>query len=365
MSVLAFGNDIEEKALVGDVEAQLLLARRCDAHGNGEKAVEWLRRAAATGDLAAKTELGRHLLSDPPYNQREGVKWTMDAAGEGSGAAAHLLAVLAASGVCVGQSWRDALAKLQRSAELGLTLAQAELAMLAENREIPGALAAGDEFPQETWERLRRSVDIRKWLVVPQAKLVSKSPRLAIVEKFASAEICDWLIERGRLHLRPARTDDPATGKSRYETARTNSSAELDLSQTDLITHLVRARISALTGPPVMAMEGTAVLHYAVGQQYFPHFDFFDTDSPGYARQVAEFGQRVLTFLCYLNDGYGGGETDFPAVGWRHKGNKGDALFFWNIQPNGQPDRLTQHAGLAPTSGEKWLLSQWVRGRVS
>jgi len=365
MSVLAVGNDIEERAIAGNVEAQLLLARECDARGNGTKAVEWLRRAAATGDLAARAELGRHLLSDPPYNQREGAKLTMEAAAEGSPEATHLLAVLAASGIGVAQSWRDALARLQRAAELGLKRAQAELAMLGENREIGGALAAGGEFPNETWERLRHAVDIRKWLAAPQARVVSKSPRLAVVEKFASPETCDWLIEGGRPHLRLAQTDDPATGKSRYETARTNSSAELGLSQTDLVTHLVRARISALTGPPVMAMEGTAILHYAVGQQYFRHFDFLDTDSPGYAKQVAEYGQRVLTFLCYLNDGFGGGETDFPAIGWRYKGNKGDALFFWNIQPNGQPDRLTQHAGLAPTSGEKWLLSQWVRGRVS
>jgi len=364
VSVLS-GDDIEAKVSDGTVDVLLSLARECDARGDGACALEHLRRAASTGELRAKAELGRHLISDPPHNQRDGLKLTMEAAKAGSAEATHLLAVLSASGVMAPQSWRDALAYLERSAELGSRRAQAELAMLAGDSNLAAAIAAGDVSSAPSWEKLRRSVDVRKWLTAPQPRAVSNSPRIVIVERFASAEECDWLIAQGRPYLRQAQTDDPATGMGRYEQSRTNSSAELGLSETDLVTHLIRARISALAGPPVMAFEGTAILHYSVGQQFFPHFDFLDTDAPGYARQVAEFGQRVLTFLGYLNDGYGGGETDFPKLGWRYKGRKGDGLFFWNVQPNGQPDRQTLHAGLAPTQGEKWLLSQWVRGRVS
>ena len=46
----------------------------------------------------------------------------------------------------------------------------------------------------------------------------------------------------------------------------------------------------------------------------------------------------------------------------RWKGRAGNALFFWNVEPDGRPDRRTAHAGLPPTRGEKWLLSQWIRG---
>ena len=65
-----------------------------------------------------------------------------------------------------------------------------------------------------------------------------------------------------------------------------------------------------------------------------------------------------------FRSGFEGGETEFPAIHWRNKGAKGDAMFFWNIDGAGKPDRQTVHAGLPPASGEKWLLSQWVRGRV-
>ena len=60
-----------------------------------------------------------------------------------------------------------------------------------------------------------------------------------------------------------------------------------------------------------------------------------------------------------------GGETDFPTLGWRYRGSKGSALFFWNVGADGLPDRRTLHASLAPTRGEKWLYSYWVRLRVS
>jgi hypothetical protein len=72
----------------------------------------------------------------------------------------------------------------------------------------------------------------------------------------------------------------------------------------------------------------------------------------------------VLTFLLSLNDDYEGGETQFPILNKLYRGRKGNALFFWNVEPDGSPDKRLLHAGLPPTSGEKWLLSQWIRGRL-
>ena len=66
----------------------------------------------------------------------------------------------------------------------------------------------------------------------------------------------------------------------------------------------------------------------------------------------------------YLNDDYEGGETEFPAIGLRYRGRRGDALLFANVDIVGNPDRRSIHAGLPPTRGEKWLLSQWIRNRT-
>ena len=46
------------------------------------------------------------------------------------------------------------------------------------------------------------------------------------------------------------------------------------------------------------------------------------------------------------------------------KGRKGDALYWVNVDATGQPHPKTVHAGLAPTKGEKWLLTQLIRNKV-
>ncbi len=122
---------------------------------------------------------------------------------------------------------------------------------------------------------------------------------------------------------------------------------------------LVRARIAALTGLPARGMENTKILHYAEGQRFAPHCDYLNPAIA--AESIAEAGQRVATFLVYLNDDFDGAETSFLKLDWRYRGAKGDAILFWNVDETGAPDAATLHEGLAPARGEKWLLSQWIR----
>ena len=65
-----------------------------------------------------------------------------------------------------------------------------------------------------------------------------------------------------------------------------------------------------------------------------------------------------------MNEGYGGGETVFPRAQISYRGKSGDALFMANVDRSGQPDPSTLHWGSPPTSGEKWILSQWIREKA-
>ena len=85
--------------------------------------------------------------------------------------------------------------------------------------------------------------------------------------------------------------------------------------------------------------------------------------APGFAAEMRLRGQRVATILLYLNDDYAGGETAFPELGIAHRGGRGDALLFFSADAAGVPDRRTVHAGLPPTTGSKWVLSQFIRSR--
>jgi hypothetical protein len=137
----------------------------------------------------------------------------------------------------------------------------------------------------------------------------------------------------------------------------------LGLVHTDLVVLLIRDRLSAACGLPVTAMEVPQVFHYAVGQAFRLHEDYLVPDGAYKSRELATHGQRARTLLIYLNEGFEGGETDFPRLDLRFRGRKGEALMFTNVLPDGSPDRRMSHAGLPPSAGEKWLFSQWVRDR--
>jgi hypothetical protein len=331
-------NDLEQRARRGDVEAQLALACRLEVQGDQRLARGWYARASERGSVPALRALAIHLLTHDPVVQGDGVNMMRSAAEKGDAEAAYVCGMLAAQDGQLEGRFDIARKCLEIAAERGWDLARKQLEFLGSDFPSAGALAGAS--------------------AVRGASLVS---RVGTIEGFASPTICDWLIERARPRLQRARVYDQVTGEGRTEDARSNSSIAFGIAQSDLVLMALRARIAATAGLPLSSLEAPAVLHYAPGEQFAPHFDFLDPAVPGYAKDIAEHGQRVATFLLYLNDDFEGGETDFPQSGYRCKGRKGDALLFWNVTPDGEPDMQTLHAGLPTKTGEKWLLSQWLR----
>lgn len=291
----------------------------------------------------------------------QGVARLAEQAKAGSAEAAYILAVFTAAGVGVAQDLKGALAHLQQAADGGYRPAQSELAALVGNWRLARDIAGGKAQRTETWGQLRAAVDVAGWLRIPEGRIFSNEPRIATVKGYLSAPGCDWLIALGRNNLKAAQVYDAETGDLRTDSNRNNSAAQLDLERIDAFSAFVRARISALANVSIGGLETSQILHYRVGEEFTEHCDFLDPSNPGHARDVATHGQRALTVLIYLNDDYEGGETAFPALGRGYKGRKGDALVFWNLTPAGEPDYRTAHIGTAPTRGEKWLFSQWIR----
>lgn len=268
-------------------------------------------------------------------------------AGE-DGEALNVLAGLVALGA-VPQPLTDALDLLQRAAQCGHAPSQAELRLLA-RRE-------GDD-----WSALRKTIDIGALSRAPSMRVLSQAPRVGAVGGFATPAECAWLIATGRGGLARAKVYLKAE-EAEVASSRTNSEADYSYLTMTVTLRLVRERIAAALGASSKLFEGTKLLHYAPGEAFAPHVDFQMPSTPALAREIAQRGQRVATFLLYLNEDYEGGETEFPRLPLRFRGATGDALLFANVEPSGAPDFRTIHAGLPPTRGEKWLLSQWVRDK--
>ena len=271
------------------------------------------------------------------------------AADKGDAEAMYICALLAAQDTRLADRWHVARQILERSAAAGFELARSELAYREES-------PSDDDV--DCWTAPRNG---SKLLITA----VSESPRIEKIENFADPLACDWLIERARSRIGPAEVYDPGTGKGKLEKVRSNKAAMFNIVESNLVLLAIREQVTRIVNLPLASLEPSSVLHYDVGEQFEPHFDFLDADVPTYAREIASSGQRVATFLLYLNDDYEDGDTDFPDISLSFKGRKGDALLFWSVAPTGAPDLRTRHAGRPPTRGEKWVLSQWLRHRPS
>ncbi len=350
--------DLEGKAAAGDVGAQIALAERLDGEGRHEDAINWLARAAKAGNAEALTRIGKRLITgqNAPALPAQGAGLLVDAAGRGGGEAAAILAVLMAVGFHCPQSWPNALDGLQRSAELGWAPAQTQLRILAgETAGLHGARLAGPA----SGHRPRPLAD--PGAADPDAVRSSPHPDLRGLRLAGGLRLGD-----GQAHARLVRAEIYAAGPSRSleDRARTNTTANFTLVETNLINLLIQAKIGAAAGVSLASMEAFNILHYDVGEQFVDHFDFLDPAVPAYAAEIARIGQRAGTFLLYLNGDYEGGETAFTKLGLSHKGTTGGGLFFSSVHADtGKPDVRSAHAGRTPTRGEKWVLSQFIRSR--
>ncbi len=318
--------------------------------------IDLLRTAANAGDVSATRELGARLLvgRDASLEPREGLALIERAASYDDAEATSLLAALKGAGAWTQQSWPDALRLLRRAAELGSQDAQAQLIMLASDLETAAAARTG-RAPDGVWRRLHESVNLERWVVPPMPQAVSEAPRIWTVPGFATPEIC-----RCQGRLRPAQMFDGQ--RSRFLATRTCRDFSFTIIDGGVLMVLLRIRISLAVSLPVPHMEPPQIFHYATGQEIKAHYDSIYDGEHGYGEAGAYRGDRLATLLLYLNDDYEGGELEFRHTGFRHRGRAGDAVFFASLR-DGKRDRLSLHAALPVTAGEKYILSQWIHDR--
>jgi prolyl 4-hydroxylase len=325
-----------------------------DAEGRHMEAIAALAKATNAGDLGAMAALGRRLLVGDrgPSNPVEGARLLLEAAQRGHFDAQERAAALLAGGVLVPQNWPAAVKMLGLSATNGNQSARMQLVAMC-----------GRSEPSGNWAQLASQFDLANWLGDPSSACVHEDPRIMRFPELLPDSVCEWLIEQSRGRLVRARVYDPIIRRETIDAMRSNTQATFGVAEVGALHFLVQARLAKGCRVPLTHFEAPAVLHYDVGEQITPHFDFIDPRVPDYEKQVATQGQRIYTFLVYLNDGYENGETGFPELGIEHRGSRREGLCFTNIDARGNPDLRMLHTGKPPTSGEKWIFSQFIRVR--
>jgi prolyl 4-hydroxylase len=307
------------------VEAEQLLRS-----GQAQSAMNVLGTAASKGDPDALLMLGELSLvgqivhRDLPLS-RDLFRRSAEA---GSQAGAAVYRAFVANGTGGPADWPKAVELLQAAARFDPD-SERELAVISQM-----ALSSDGEP-----------------VVRADGELLSSSPEVHLFRGLLTAAECDYLIGASTPRLGPSRVIDPGTGELIPNPVRTSEGASFPLAAESPAIHALCRRLAAASGTDVGQGEPLQVLCYSAGQEYKPHFDAIDRVE----------NQRILTFLVYLNDDFEGGETEFLSTGLKVKGSKGDGLLFRNADDAGHPDLNSQHAGLPPTTGVKFLASRWIR----
>ena len=168
---------------------------------------------------------------------------------------------------------------------------------------------------------------------------------------------CNQIIEMAK----PKITKSPVLSKEKFHPGRTSSHVFLssDIPLLQKIDNIVYSYL----GIPIENYENLQVVNYKSTEKYDAHYDACDPSEEICQDDIKNRGGlRYATFIFYLNDNFSGGETDFPKRNFKAQPKIGKGVLFFNLndENTGRRDKAF-HAGLPPTTGEKWMSNKWIR----
>lgn len=185
-----------------------------------------------------------------------------------------------------------------------------------------------------------------------------RQPRIAVVEGFLDDAEIAALLTAAEPRLQPATVFRLSDGERVQSAYRTGSHIKLEYAESPLVC-AIEARTAQLAGCTDVQGERLEVVCYEVGQLYRPHQDWFNPSTAGGLARIQERGQRIATVVMYLNDVSAGGATVFTQLGLTIPARRGCALFFSNIDEQGEPDPRVQHSGAPVEAGHKFIVTRW------
>lgn len=344
------------------IQADLLLS---ELHGfaalGGDDrvtAVRYLVAAARMGDPASRRQLAVLSLC---HGRDELVRPLLDGASRsGDAAASYLLAYCLAHGVAGPSEPGRARAMLRETAAQSQYLHR-QLQIDLGVQDPVRATARSEPLPID-WRAVQdASAYLGADIPLPQAEVLHEAPLIRRLPEVIHPLALDALINLAAPLVRRSQIVDARTGAVRADPMRTSWHMTIGPRQHDHVLETIERCIGRVTGLPSLNGEFLQILRYRQGEEYRLHVDYFNESGVDFHRAIADGGQRAQTALVYLNEGYGEGCTRFPRLNIEVKGRRGDMLHFRNLDENAVGCKDTLHAGAPVVTGEKWVLSQWIR----
>lgn len=192
--------------------------------------------------------------------------------------------------------------------------------------------------------------DIQK---VPVAKA-----QLYTWKNFLVPEVCDAVVALIDQRLRDSTTAVPFTDPK----VRTSRTSDLGQLGHDLIMQLDELMAEAI-GIHWSYSDVTQGQRYDLDQEYKAHYDYFIPGTREHQVFCQFLGQRTWTFMIYLNDVEEGGGTRFRRLEKTIMPEKGKAVIWNNLNPDGSVNPHTIHHGMKVRKGSKYIITKWFRER--
>jgi prolyl 4-hydroxylase len=176
-----------------------------------------------------------------------------------------------------------------------------------------------------------------------------------IIKNLLSKEECDKIIQYSNDKLIDS---EVVSGKD----IKIRNSKQTWIKKDDVMIKDIIDRIVKQVGHNLENAEDLQVVRYGPDQYYNEHHDSCCDENGACKEFIKRGGQRILTVLIYLNEGFTDGETYFKNLNLKIKPNVGDAIVFHPLAKDSNkchPHAL--HAGLPVTKGQKWIANLWFR----
>jgi len=218
----------------------------------------------------------------------------------------------------------------------------------------------GQLVENATRVQLNEAPDTRNYFIPNAVRINSDQIELYTVSEFLSESECGQMIELVKRSLVPSTTvsdQDNRAGRTSSTCFFKNNDENADL------VDQIRTRLCKIMGINPDYAEALQGQFYLPGEEYKPHFDFFDPDADNYTELTSDEmgGQRTWSILLYLNEVEEGGGTHFTNIDQIIEPQPGKLIIWNNLLPSGQPNPGALHHAMPVVSGEKTVLTMWFR----
>jgi hypothetical protein len=223
----------------------------------------------------------------------------------------------------------------------------------------PRRNAASLTLPQRMQSLFYGDPDV---LVLPKKfEVLHRNPNIYLVRDFLTASEIAYFDKVCTVHAKAFKASFTQDDHNKEVVSEERTSTHIHLSKAQHASvRTVESRAADLVGLHSQHVEPLQIVSYRNGQKFNVHHDAGTLQDDG-SVELAQ-PRRLVTFFAYLNNlPRGEGHTEFPAINLSVQPERGCAVVFCNVLPNGAPDPRTVHRA-NPVSGQlkKYGVNIWL-----